>query len=53
MMLWLPNQDLDDIMAEVLRRCIASLQEYGGTRKEYVLLSLHTLETVFNQMEPT
>jgi hypothetical protein len=53
MLQWLPNRDLDETTVEVLRRCIGGLQEYGCARKEYILLSLHTLDTAFSQLEPT
>jgi len=53
MLQWLPNRDLDETTVEVLRRCIGGLQEYGGARKEIILLSLHTLDTAFSQLEPT
>ncbi len=53
MLKWLLNRDLDENIVEVLRRCIEGLQEYGGARKEYILLSLHTLDTAFSQLETT
>ncbi len=53
MLRWLSKNDLDQTLAEALRRCIDGLQEFGDSRKEYILLSLHTLDTGFKQLEPS
>ena len=47
MLQWLPKRDLDETIVEVSQRCIDGLQEFGDSRKEYILLSLHTLDTAF------
>ena len=53
MLRWLPKNELDETLAEVVQRCIEGLQDYGETRKEYILLSLHALDTAFKQLEPS
>ena len=50
MLKWLPKDDFDRTILEISRGCIYGLQEYRNGRKEYVLLSLHTLDTAFNQL---
>ena len=52
MLQWLPKKDLDETIVEVSLRCIGGLQEFGDSRKEYILLSLHTLDSAFGQLEP-
>ncbi len=51
MMHWLSTNGLDETIDQVFRRCIDGLQEFGASRKEYILLSLHTLDTAFGQLE--
>ena len=51
MMHWLSTNGLDETTDQVLRRCIDGLQEFGASRKEYILLSLHALDTAFGQLE--
>jgi hypothetical protein len=53
MLRWLPKSDLDQTTATVSLRCIDGLQKYGKERKEYILLSLHTLDTAFKQLDPS
>jgi MFS family permease len=48
---WLSRHDLDQTLAEALRGCIDGLHEFGDSRKEYILLSLHTLDTGFKQLD--
>lgn len=47
---WLPKEALDEPLVEVLQRCIDGLQEHNDMRNEYILLSLHALDTAFNQL---
>jgi len=52
MLQWLPKRELDESIVQVVQRCIDGLREYGGLRKEYILLSLHTLNTAVGQLQP-
>ena len=52
MLAWISSSDLDKNTAVVLQWCIDGLEEYGDTRKETILLSLHTLDTAFKELEP-
>jgi HEAT repeat protein len=45
----LPTQGLDETLISVLDECAAGLAEFGGTRFEFVLLSLHTLDIALRQ----
>ncbi len=51
MLQWLSTDDLDETINQVLQRCINGLQEFGASRKEYILLSLHTLDAAFSLLE--
>ena len=50
MLQWLATDDLDHTTIQVLRRCVDGLEEFGVSRKEYILLSLHTIDTAFGQL---
>ncbi len=52
MLQWLPKRDLDESIVKGLHCCMDGLQEYDGSRKEYILLSLHTLDSAFSQLAP-
>ena len=47
---WLPKEELNEPLVEVLQCCIDGLQEHDDMRNEYILLSLHALDTAFNQL---
>ena len=53
MLHWISSEDLDQTTADILQGCIAGLEEFGGDRKEYILLSLHTIDIAFKQLEST
>ena len=46
-----PTHDLDETLIYILGECAAGLAEYGGTRFEYILLSLHTLDIALRQCQ--
>ena len=50
MLQWLPNDALGRAMPVVSQGCITGLQEHGKRRKEYILLSLHTLDVALKQL---
>ncbi|UCG26258.1 MAG: MFS transporter [Chloroflexota bacterium] len=52
MLQWLPSVDLERTTLVVSQGCIAGLREFGNRRTEYILLSLHTLDTAFKQLNP-
>jgi hypothetical protein len=45
----LPTHDLDETLVCILGECAAGLAEFGGTRFEFVLLSLHSLDIALRQ----
>jgi len=45
----LPKDHLDPILVSVLDGCAGNLAEFGDTRLEFILLSLHTLDLVLRQ----
>jgi HEAT repeat protein len=49
---WLPKTDLDETLIITLQRCSSGLQQFKCSRKEYVLLALHALDTAFNRLAP-
>ena len=53
MLQWISAADLSESTAEVLRWCSDGLEEYGEDRREYILLSLFTLDAAFKQLAPT
>jgi hypothetical protein len=52
MMQWLPKNELDEPIGQASQRCIDGLREYGALRIEYILLSLHTLNTAIGLLQP-
>jgi hypothetical protein len=50
---WLPTTDLDATLITAVPHCICGLQQYGPARKEFVLLSLHTGDAVFQHLSPS
>jgi MFS family permease len=46
-----PTHDLDDTLIFILGECAAGLAEYGCTRFEFILLSLHTLDIALRQCQ--
>lgn len=50
MLQWLPKDDLDSTILAISQGCMDGLQEHGNRRKEYILLSLHTLDTALKQL---
>ena len=53
MLQWIPDDDIEEALANVLQRCIEGLREHGSSRKEYILLSLYALDTSFGQIAPS
>ena len=51
MLQWIPKRDLDQTLVKALQRCIDGLQEFGSSRKEFILLSLHVVDTALGQLE--
>ncbi|MDX1418246.1 MAG: MFS transporter, partial [Candidatus Promineifilaceae bacterium] len=47
---WLPTRALDGPIVVTIRRCNSGLQAFGGSRKEYILLALHTLDTALSAL---
>jgi hypothetical protein len=45
----LPAQRLDETLTFILDECAAALAEFGGTRFELILLSLHSLDIALRQ----
>jgi hypothetical protein len=46
-----PTHALDETLIYILGECAAGLAEHGGTRFEYILLSLHTLDIALRQCQ--
>jgi hypothetical protein len=46
-----PTRDLDETLIYILGECAAGLAEYRGTRFEYILLSLHSLDIALRQCQ--
>jgi hypothetical protein len=46
-----PTQNLDKTLICILGECAAGLDEFGGTRFEYILLSLHSLDIALRQCQ--
>jgi HEAT repeat protein len=51
MLQWISIGDLDKTTKEVLRQCNDGLGEYGEITKEYILLSLFTLDAALKQLD--
>ena len=51
MLNWLSEEPIGDTLNEMIQQCISGLQEFGGSRSEYILLSLHALDVAFGQLE--
>ena len=47
----IPTHELDETLLYILGECAAGLVEYRGTRFEYILLSLHTLDIALRQRQ--
>ena len=45
----LPTDNLDKTLVSILNECAKSLAEFGDTRLEFILLSLHTLDLALRQ----
>jgi hypothetical protein len=45
----LPTHGLDETLICILDECAAGLAEFGGTRFEFILLSLHSLDTALRK----
>jgi HEAT repeat protein len=45
----LPTQDLDGTLIDILDECGLGLADFGGTRFEWVLLSLHSVDIALRQ----
>lgn len=50
LMTWLPTEHLDENLAEMLKACAQCLSQFGSSRKEILLLSLHVLDAAFEQV---
>lgn len=49
MLCQLPKDNLDKTLVSILHECVNDLAEFGDTRLEIILLSLHTLNIVLRQ----
>jgi len=47
----LPQKKLDSTLAHALQICARNLSEFGGTRFELILLSLHIIDTALSQLQ--
>ena len=47
---WIPKKDLGEPLVEILQHCIDGLQENDDLRNDYILLSLHALDTAFSRL---
>lgn len=50
MLQWLPKDNLEKTIAKVAKGCIDGIEEHGERRKEYILLSLHTMDAALKQL---
>ena len=49
MMAWFPKEHLDEDMVQMLAACSQCLAQFGNSRKEIILLSLHVLDAAFER----
>jgi HEAT repeat protein len=49
MLCQLPKDNLDKTLISILNECSRGLTEFNSTRLEFILLSLHTLDTILRQ----
>ena len=47
----IPTEKLDTTLRFILEQCAYNLAEFGGTRIEFILLSLHTIDTALQQID--
>ncbi len=50
MLQWAAKENLDPGILQVIEGCEKGLQRYGRSRKEYILLALHILDTAFARL---
>ena len=48
----LPMEKFRGTSALILRNCAARLDEFGPARIEYIVLSLHAINTALNDLQP-
>ncbi|MBI1878486.1 MAG: hypothetical protein HYR94_09710 [Chloroflexi bacterium] len=48
----LPKTEFDPTLTCILDECATSLAEFGATRLEFILLSLHALNLALPQLTP-
>ena len=47
----LPVEDFGKTFADILKDCAERLDEFGASRMEYVILSLHTIDVALNSVQ--